>query len=180
MSSLLVVRTEGNPAVIVPLVRQAFSAVDPTLAIYQVDTGRYLHSATALFFSIVAGIATLLGTFAWVLALAGLYGVLAHVVQLRTREIGLRVALGARREQILGMVVREGLRPAGIGIAGGLALGVMARLALQPQLQRLVPSFDWPTLMLAPVLFLAAAWLACYLPARRAASVDPTTSLRSS
>ena len=112
------------------------------------------------------------------LALGGLYGVLSHLVLRRTREIGVRVALGASRADITRMVVWQGLSPVVVGLVAGLTFGALARMALRPQFLRLVPAMDVVVLVVVPVLFIAAAVLACYVPARRAASVDPIVALR--
>ena len=93
-------------------------------------------------------------------------------------EIGIRVALGASRTDITRMIVREGLSPVILGIVVGLMLGALARLALQPRFLSLLPAMDVVILVLVPVIFVGAAVLACYLPARRAADVDPNVARR--
>jgi ABC-type antimicrobial peptide transport system permease subunit len=113
-----------------------------------------------------------------VLALAGLYGVLSHVVARRTWEIGVRVALGAGRMKILGMVLRDGLVPVGCGIGAGLMAGIMARMLLRLFFIQLLPALDPGVLTVVPVLMLLAGIVACYLPARRAARVDPNIALK--
>lgn len=171
-------RTNGDPNVLAGVIRQTLRSLDPDLVLRSTGAGPDLVGSTAQFFQISSMIASLLGAFAWVLALAGLYGVLSHVVLRRTREIGVRVALGATRTEITRMIVRQGLSPVVLGVLAGLTLGALARMALQSQFLRLVPAMDVVVLMVVPVLFIAAAVLACYLPARRAASVDPIVALR--
>jgi ABC-type antimicrobial peptide transport system permease subunit len=120
----------------------------------------------------------MLGTFAVVLALAGLYGALSHIVVRRTREIGVRVALGAGPRDILRMVLRDGLSPVLTGVVAGAALSVVARMWMRPVFVRLLPAFDPVVLGMVPLLLLAAGAAACLLPARRASRVDPNVALR--
>jgi ABC-type antimicrobial peptide transport system permease subunit len=177
---VLAVRGGGDPSGLLPVIRQVFADVDPQLTLSTVGTGRSLASPTTLFFSIVAGITSLLGGFAWVVALAGLYGVLSQLVQRRTREIGVRMALGARRDQIVREVVVQGLRPAALGVTFGMALLVLTLTAVGSQFHFIDVSPDAATFLGVPTIFVFAAWLASYLPARRAASVDPVIALRDS
>ena len=112
-----------------------------------------------------------------VLALAGVYGVIAYGVQQRKREIGIRLALGASRERVLAMVVGEGLRLASIGAV----LGVLAALPLTRLLDALVfgvGTRDPLTLVIAPTALIAAATIACLVPARSAARLDPVETIR--
>jgi predicted permease len=172
------VRTKGDPAVMAGALRQTLHNLDPELVLRTAGAGPDIVASTAQFFQVSSTIASLLGAFAWGLALAGLYGVLSHLVSRRTREIGIRVALGASRTDITRMIVREGLSPVILGIVVGLMLGALARLALQPRFLSLIPAMDVVVLVLVPVIFVGAAVLACYLPARRAADVDPNVALR--
>jgi ABC-type antimicrobial peptide transport system permease subunit len=124
--------------------------------------------------------ATLIGVFA-VLALAlaavGVYGLISYTVAQRTREFGIRIALGAARGQVLGPVIREGLVLAAIGIGLGLAGALIVGRALSAFLFG-VGSSDPLTFALVAVLMLAVAFLATYVPSRRALKVDPVTALR--
>lgn len=122
----------------------------------------------------------LLGAFAalaLVLAAIGLYGVISYSVAQRTQEIGVRVALGATRQQVLSMVMRRGLRFAAIGLAIGQALALMLNRALKGLLVG-VSTTDPPTLVVTAAVLLIVAALACYVPARRATRVDPIVALR--
>lgn len=112
------------------------------------------------------------------LALVGLYGVLSQVIAGRTREIGVRLALGAGASAIRRMVIAQGLTPVMIGLAGGLGFGLIARAAMQPLFLRLVPATDVTLMILLPALFFGTGLVACYLPARRASQVDPNVALR--
>jgi len=124
--------------------------------------------------------AALTGAFALIaifLASIGVYGVMSYLVSLRTSEIGIRVALGARREQVLGMILREGLALATVGIA----LGVGGALGLSRYLAALlhgVGTRDAQTFAFAVLALFGAVMSACAIPGRRAAEVDPATALR--
>jgi ABC-type antimicrobial peptide transport system permease subunit len=126
-------------------------------------------------------LARLLATFgllALVLACIGIYAALAHLVTQRTREIGIRIALGARRARVTGLVVRESLIPVAVGLALGLAAALALTRILASLLFRIAP--DDPTAIIGPVLLiLVGASLAAWIPARRAARVEPATTLRS-
>ncbi|HSC07944.1 MAG TPA: ABC transporter permease [Steroidobacteraceae bacterium] len=175
---VLVVRAVADPGTLVPAMRDAFASVEPRLALGQVRTARDLISSSSLLFLVVATMASVLGAFAWMLSLTGLYGLLSQMVIHRTREIGLRLALGATRWQVAVMVVRQGLTPTCLGIGTGLLASVVARQALQPLLQHLIPAFDLVTIMLVPIVFVTMATCAFWLPARSAAGVEPSVTLR--
>lgn len=124
----------------------------------------------AVMLGVVAGVAALL-------AAIGIYGVLAYAVMQRTQEIGLRMALGGGRRQVVGLVLGRGLLFAGIGIALGLVGAVAGTRYLQSMLYGITP-LDAPTFSLVALAFAAVAALASYLPARRATQVDPMVALR--
>jgi ABC-type antimicrobial peptide transport system permease subunit len=111
------------------------------------------------------------------IACVGLYGAMSYNVARRTGEIGIRMALGAQRQTIVGMFVRDGLVLAGIGIACGLA-AAFAAMRLMGSLLFGVSSYDPVTYAAITVGVFATAWLACWLPSRRAATVDPMDALR--
>jgi predicted permease len=173
----IVVRTAGAPDALVNAVRQAVRRVDPNLPLFDVQTFEQ-HIAFAFFLFEMA--ATLLGVFgatATLLAALGLYGVVAHSVGMRTREIGVRISLGATAGDVRRLVLRQGLGLGGLGIALGLGLALVVTRLFSSQLMGVGPndpaSFAATSLMLA-----ATTALACYLPARRAARLDPVQALR--
>jgi ABC-type antimicrobial peptide transport system permease subunit len=124
--------------------------------------------------------ATVLSGFAagaLLLAAIGLYGVLAFVVARRTREIGVRVALGAARSEVLGMILKQGMVLVGVGLVIGLA-GSLAAVRVLRTLLFETEVYDLATFTIVPVLLAVVALAACYVPARRAAVVDPVVTLR--
>ncbi|HXD23094.1 MAG TPA: FtsX-like permease family protein, partial [Gemmatimonadaceae bacterium] len=126
----------------------------------------------------VAAIVTgALGAIGLLMATIGLYGIMSYSVNRRGREIGIRVALGARRDEVLGMVVREGMRLAVAGVAIGLVLAVAATRLMSSFLFNVSP-LDSLTFVGMSMLFLGIAFVSSYLPARRAASSDPMAALR--
>jgi putative ABC transport system permease protein len=173
----IVARTSADPAGLAAGLRQALRAADPLVPAHSLRTlGELVAERTAqrrlavLLISVFAGLALLL-------AAIGIYGVMSYAVAQRTSEIGIRMALGAEREHILGMVLRHGALMA----ASGVALGLVAALALARLLTSLLfetSAADPPTFSLVPLLLLGVAALACYLPARRATRVDPLVALR--
>jgi ABC-type antimicrobial peptide transport system permease subunit len=120
----------------------------------------------------------LLGALTLVLGMIGLYGVQSDVVGRRTRELGVRLALGASAKQIGRMVLLDGLKPVFQGLILGLFFGTVARLIVRVVLVTPITVLDPLSFALIPLPFLIAAFFACYLPAHRAAQVDPNISLR--
>jgi predicted permease len=173
----LVVRTRSAPAGIAPAVRERIRAVDPIVPIAHVMTMQDLMGATTRRHRTVF---VLLGAFAaigTVLGMVGIYGVVAYGVRQRVREIGIRMALGARRGAVARLLVREGLGWA----AAGIAVGVLAALALTRLMRGLVfgvSPTDPATFVVVSLLLAAVAVLASWLPARRAARIEPTDALR--
>src|SRR5262245_47015547 len=172
--------TNGDPAAGAPAVRDVLRQMDADLPIYNVRTmEEHLNdSAFAVmplrFGAVLAGAQGLLGL---LLAAMGLYGVVSYVVSQRTREIGVRVALGARRFDILRLVVRDGFRLTLIGLAIGLLISLGFTAILTKVLYGLTPAAT-PVFVAVIVLLAGVAVLACYLPARRATKVDPMVALR--
>jgi predicted permease len=174
------VRTTGDPAKAIAAARQAISEVDANLPLNNVKTQVEQSEQTLSQERLFAKLLTLFGLLAQQLASIGLYGVMAYGVSQRTREIGIRMALGAKQSDVLKMIVRQGLVLTVIGIV----LGVAGTYILTRYLQSLtamlygVEPTDPLTFALITVLLTVVALIACYIPARRAARVDPMVALR--
>ncbi|MCB9383334.1 MAG: ABC transporter permease [Bryobacterales bacterium] len=174
----LAVRTRRNLDELSPAVLQAARSIDPEMPAFTlVPTDKLVADASAD--RRFQALAT--GSFAGValaLACIGVYGVLAQATGRRTREIGLRMAVGAQSGQVMSAVLRQGLKPVLWGLATGAGLAALAGRALEATLFEVSP-LDPATLIAAPLILLTAALLACAIPARRAARVDPCSALRS-
>jgi putative ABC transport system permease protein len=174
----LVLRIDGDPLAAAPTIRKALAAVDPTQSIYAVQTMEQTlaESIAPRRFNLL-----LLGTFAFVaafLAVLGVYGVVAHAVAERTHEIGIRLALGAERRRVVGMIVSEAMLSVIAGVAIGTAAAVGARSLIADLLYG-VEARDLQTFVAATLALTAIAFVACAAPALRAAVVDPAVALRS-
>jgi len=173
----LIVRTALDPATLAPLIRDAVRSLDPALPPPLVTTLR--RETTIVLFPqrVAATVTGVLGGVGLLLAAVGLYGLIAFSVGRRTREIGVRVALGAQRRDVLGMVVREGMRLAGTGVVVGVLLAAAATRLIAAFLFNVSP-LDGLTFAGMSGLFIVVALVASYVPARRAAATDPLTALR--
>jgi len=159
-------------------VRSVSRTIDPTVLLRMSFLGDYFEVvAYAKTVRIFAVLAVSLGLLALSLAAVGLYGVMAYSVAQRTREIGIRVALGAQPRDVLGIVFSQGMRLVGIGVALGAAGGAAVSRVLRRLFFGLSP-FDPIAYVSMSMFLVAVALLACYLPARRATKVDPLTALR--
>ncbi len=173
----LAVKTERDPSTLISGVRGALRAVDPEVPAAQV---RDMETVIARSVSDRRLNAVLIGTFgalALALAAIGLYGVMAYSVSQRTREIGVRIAMGAPRRTVLRLVVGEGTRLVAIGVALGLAVSLLIAGSLARLLYGVEPR-DASVIVLASLILLVAGALASYLPALRATRVDPVVALR--
>ena len=127
--------------------------------------------------NMAASLSLAFGLVAILLSAVGLYSVMAYVVSQRTREVGIRMALGANRSDVMKMITRQGMRLAAVGVGLGLLLALLLARVLSSLLIG-VSGYDVSTFILVPVLLAVVALLACYLPARRATKVDPLVALR--
>ncbi len=174
---IMVVRTASEPQSAMAAIRREFQLLDATLPLYDVQT-MVEHMALPLFPARVA--ATLLGSFgtlALALAAIGIFGVMSYAVTQRTREIGIRMALGAQALAIFKLVVGQGLKLTALGLAIGLA-GAFAGTRLMSGLLYGVSALDVVTFAGVSALLAMVVLLACYIPARRATKVDPMIALR--
>jgi predicted permease len=170
-------RTSGEPAGLAEPVRRLVRELDPALPVFAVKTMRAQVDESLFVERTVAVLSAAFGLLATALAAVGLYGVMSYTVARRTREIGIRVALGAERRAILALVLREVAVMAAIGIAVGLPLAWALGRLLRSQLYGLSPS-DPLTVVAASLLLASVAILSGYLPAQRATRVDPLVALR--
>ncbi len=173
-----VLRTDGNPADIAPAVRRVVREIDPDQPVSDVRTMQQVMAEwvgrdrfNTLLLAIFAGLATLL-------AAVGIFGVMSYSVTLRTREIGLRMALGAQPGEVLRLILKQGFLLTLIGIGLGVA-GALALTRLMSGLLFEVGSTDPATFAAIVLIFTFVALIACYIPARRATRVDPLIALRS-
>jgi predicted permease len=173
----LLVQTSDEPGNLAPVVRQQVRALDSNLPVFAIRTLPE-HISQSLFLERMQGIFLgVFGSLALVLAAVGLYGVMAYTVARRTRELGIRMALGAQRNDVLRLVVGHGLRL----VVAGVLLGVMGALALTRVVQSLlygVSASDPATIAAAALALVGVALAACLVPARRATRVDPMVALR--
>lgn len=177
LTSEIVLHTRGNPLAFAPTARSLVASLDPNLPVADVRSLDEVVSralAPQRFSAVVLGA---FSGFAMLLAMAGLYGVVSYSISRRTPEIGLRVALGASRSDILSMAVHQGMRPALVGIG----LGAVGASWLSHYLAALlfeIKPLDLTTYCTVTALLLATALFACYLPGRRAMRIDPVVALR--
>jgi ABC-type antimicrobial peptide transport system permease subunit len=169
--------TDLPPATLEPMVKQTLAAADPNLTVILVRTlqeqiDRVFDQQRA-----VASLAGLFGTVALVLAAIGLYGMTAYTVAQRTNEVGIRMALGADRGNVVGMVLRGAFRRVILGLILGLPLAIGAGYMLSAQLYN-VKFWDPLALGVAALALATCAFFAAILPARRAASISPIRALR--
>jgi putative ABC transport system permease protein len=171
------VRTPAEPAAVMPAIREAIRAIDPNLPLGDIATMRQIREGTLSGSSRPAWVIGAFATVAALLAALGLYGVLAHAVTQQRREIGIRMALGARSQDVLSHVLRNALKL----VLAGLALGMVAAFALTRVIQNLlfdVSALDPLALTVACAAMALVGLLAALLPARRAAGVEPMVVLR--
>jgi putative ABC transport system permease protein len=173
-----IVRTRGEPLAMAPVVRQDVLALDRDLPIYFVRSMDEVVANSAFFFNLFGTVFSVLGACALVLASVGIYGVIAFAVGQRTQEIGVRMALGAHRGNVLAMILRQGTVQLAVGLGAGLALAFAVCRMMRFLLYQVEPT-DPPTYGLVSVVLCLVAFLASAIPARRAARVDPLVAIRS-
>jgi predicted permease len=177
-SAVLQVRTKTDPTLLIPALRAEAAALDATLPVSNVRTIS-AHLGIALMPARLAGGAlAVFGMLGLVLASVGIYGVMSYSVAQRTREIGIRMAMGAARTEVVGLIMKQGLTLVAIGGAVGIAAALGASQILRGLLYG-ASAFDVVTFVGVPLLLLAVAALAIWVPALRAASVDPVRAIRS-
>jgi macrolide transport system ATP-binding/permease protein len=172
------IRTAADPVAMIPEIDHAIHSVAPALPLFEVKTFQQsLHSPNGLLiFEVVAAMAAIMGALGLLLAGIGVYGVLSYVVSQKTREIGIRMAVGAQHADILRIVYRQGLWI----VVGGLLLGLGASFGIAHILRSalVVSAADPVTYIGVSVTLLTVALIACYIPARRAMRVEPMEALR--
>jgi predicted permease len=172
-------RSTGAAGSAVAAVREAIRKADPDMAVSVIGAAPMLLSGPFMLVQSLGRGALYLGGLSLLLSMVGLFGVQSHVVAHRTREIGVRMSVGATARQIKLMVLKDGYRPVFEGLLLGLWGGIAGRIILRSymELEDVVIVDPW-MLLLTPIPLIAAAFCACYLPASRAAAVDPTVALR--
>jgi predicted permease len=174
---LIAVRTSGNPRRLERGVREQIAALDPTLAIFNTETMQEHVSKALLVPRLCAALLAVFGGVGLTLAGIGLYGVMSYSTRRRTREFGIRMALGAGQGGVLRMVLRQGLVLAGIGIAIGLGIALSVTRFAASQLYG-ISATDRVTFLVVPAVLLGVALVAILVPALRAARIAPMSALR--
>ncbi|HEY4133344.1 MAG TPA: ABC transporter permease [Gemmatimonadaceae bacterium] len=173
-----IVRSNADVATLTAAIRKRMAEIDPDMPIYEMETMAQAISGSVaqprFYMGLLSGFAGL----ALLLAALGIYGVISYGVNQRVRELGIRIALGASNESILKLILGQGLVLVGSGLVIGIIGALLLTRLLTSMLYGVTPT-DAPTLLIVPVTLAATALLASYLPARRAARVDPVTAMRS-
>jgi putative ABC transport system permease protein len=175
----MVAQSAGDPASLVAPLREVVRGLDGNLPIFNVRTMEELYRMRAVsIFNVLVGTVAAMGLMGLGLSIVGLYGLVAYAASRRTREIGIRMAIGATRQTVLRMVLRQGIMLALIG----LVVGLFASVGAGELLRAAFPSGDdqrdvVAVVLVAPVV-LAVTFLAAYIPARRASRIDPMKALR--
>jgi putative ABC transport system permease protein len=173
----VIVRGAQSPASLEPSVRSVVSSIDRQLPLFDIRTGDQIRSIGVTPVTFLTALMVSFAAMGLLLTATGLYGVLSYGVVKRTREIGIRIALGASRPAVLSVVVGQ----AAIWVGAGLIIGIVGSIAARRIIGGLLSGIDvgtLPLLLSAVSVMLATGWLAAYLPARRAASIDPMLALR--
>jgi putative ABC transport system permease protein len=172
-----VIRTQRDPAAILKLVREGVARIDSSQVIYAVRTLDEVVAGSLRPRQISMVLLSVFANLALVLACVGIYGVISYAVGQRTREIGLRMALGAQRGDVLRLVVGDGAKMALVGLSVGMTGAFGLTRLMENQLFG-VSAHDPLTFGAAALVLILVALIACYIPARRAVLVDPVVALR--
>ena len=167
----------SDPESLAPALREELRAIDPDLPLSNVRTMEQVAARSVESRAVTMRLLAIFGFLALVLAAAGIYGVMTHLVALRSNEIGVRMTLGARPADVMRMIIREGAIQAGAGLAVGLGAGVLLMNVFRSTLYQVSPA-DPITVASVGLILFATALAACYVPARRAMRVDPAVALR--
>jgi predicted permease len=174
----ILIRTQSDPAQVMRAIDYVIAAIDPnimesssTLEELLRQTGPFIVS------SLAAAVASTVGVLGLLLALMGIYGTVSYIVVLRTREVGIRMAIGAQKRDVLGLILRESARPVFAGLGAGILLAIGVAYLARGLFYGL-DGVDGVSVAGVSLLFLAIALLACYPPARRAMRIDPMVALR--
>jgi putative ABC transport system permease protein len=170
-------RTTGDPDALIPAVGRALKDVDPDQPADDIMSMRRAIARSTIGIQYVAGIMSAFGVLALVLALSGVYGILSYRVSLRTAEIGVRMALGATRRDVLALTLGQAARLSAIGLAAGAALAFGTGRLLSSALRGAVAS-DPALVGMTTVALALAALVAAWIPSRRAMGIEPATALR--
>jgi putative ABC transport system permease protein len=173
----VVLRTSLPAAGLEPQIRHEIQSIDPGLPVFNVSSMNDVLDRSLASRRLSAGLVGGFAGLALLLASIGIYGLLAYMVGQRSREIGIRMALGARRDDILGMFLRKGVALAAVGMVAGVVVSALTASMMASLLYGVRPH-DPAVFLMVPLLLLAVAALASYLPARRATKVDPMIALR--
>lgn len=177
LGAYVTIRTGSDPRRHLAAMRNVLAEIDPDLPLYDVTTMEEQLAGVQSFARFTTLLLTLFAVLALALAVVGVYGTLSYAVASRRREIGIRVALGASREHVLGLVLRDGLTVCAIGLGLGVPLAVASTRAMRALLYDVQPG-DPLAFVLGIVILAVTGALACIVPARRAAGVSPTVALR--
>jgi predicted lysophospholipase L1 biosynthesis ABC-type transport system permease subunit len=177
ISNQLSLRTQIDPEATATAVRQKVASVMKGVSIVRVRTMTDQVDASIVPERVIAALSEWFGVLGALLAAIGLYGLLAYRVSRRTRELGVRMALGARRSDLMRMVLREALGMVGAGVVIGIPLAVWGRKVAATLISNLLTGSETP-IILGALAMVAVALLACWIPARRAMRVDPIEALR--
>jgi len=174
---VLTVRTQSDPASAIANIRGAIASVDKDMAVANISTMVDAMNRSVASRRVSAVLLTAFSVLALVLAVIGIYGVLSYSVGQRTREIGIRIGLGARATDVMRLVVTQGMKLALIGIGVGLAMAFGLTRLMASLLYEVTATDPW-TFAVIPLVLAGVALVACLLPARRATKVDPIVALR--